>query len=313
MFGKQTILGAGGIIAVELAKSLKSYTSDIRLVSRTPKKVNETDELFSVDLLKAEQLERAIEGSSVAYITIGFPYSYKVWKESWPILMKNAINACQGHQCKLVFFDNIYMYDQDHLNGMTEDTPIKPASKKGEIRADIANMLKKEVEAGNVTALIARCADYYGPAITRNSVLNETVVKNLYQNKTANWLCSLDFQHSFTYTPDAGKATALLGITDDAYGEVWHLPTAHNPPTGKRWIEMIARELKVEPKSRVASRWMIKLMGLFTPELKETYEMMYQYDRHYVFDSSKFERRFGMRPTSYEEGIKEMISKDYGV
>ena len=44
----QTILGSGGAIGISLAKELMNYTNQIRLVSRNPKKVNETDELCRV-------------------------------------------------------------------------------------------------------------------------------------------------------------------------------------------------------------------------------------------------------------------------
>jgi short-subunit dehydrogenase len=41
----QTILGASGQIARELARELKrNYTDDLRLVSRHPQKVNDSDE-----------------------------------------------------------------------------------------------------------------------------------------------------------------------------------------------------------------------------------------------------------------------------
>ena len=40
-------------------------------------------------------------------------------------------------------------------------------------------------------------------------------------------------------------------------------------------------------------------------------EMMYQYDRDYIFDSSKFVEKFNFQPTSYLEGIKEIVAKDY--
>ena len=50
----QTILGSGGAIGIESAKALKEFTSEIRLVSRNPIKVNTADELMSVDLLNAE-------------------------------------------------------------------------------------------------------------------------------------------------------------------------------------------------------------------------------------------------------------------
>lgn len=307
----QTILGSGGAIGTELAKALTQYTSNIRLVSRNPEKVNATDELVSADLLNPAAVQKAVKGSSIVYVTVGFPYSSKVWQESWPKFMENVINACKANNSKLVFFDNIYMYDKDHLNGMTEDTPINPPSKKGKIRAEIAQMIWNQIEAGELTALIARSADFYGPSIKQTSMLTEMVFKKLAPNQKANWLVSVDQRHSFAYTPDAGKATALLGNTDDAYNEVWHLPTASNPYTGKEWIETIAKEMGVSPRYQIAPRLLVRILGLFIPIMKEMVEMLYQYDRTYVFDSSKFEKRFNIVPTSYLEGIKNIIKIDH--
>jgi len=106
------------------------------------------------------------------------------------------------------------------------------------------------------------------------------------------WLGSVDYKHSFTYTPDAGKATALLGNATGAYNQAWHLPTAPNPFTGKEWIEIIASEMGVEPKFQVIQKFFVRVIGLFVPIMKETAEMMYQYEQDYVFDSSKFENKF---------------------
>lgn len=308
---KQTILGAGGAIGTELAKALNQYTAGIRLVSRKPSKVNPDDELRAADLLDLEETREAVEGSSVAYLTVGLPYRTKIWQEQWPQIMQNVIDACITHSCKLVFFDNIYMYDRDHLDGMDESTPVNPPSEKGKVRANIANMLMEKVEAGELTALIARCADYYGPSVKNTSILTETVFNNLAQEKSAFWFGSDTCRHSFTFTPDAGKATALLGNTDDAFNQVWHLPTAPAPPTGHEWVEMIANELGVEPKYRKLSKFVVRMMGLFMPIMRETVEMMYQYDRDYVFDSSKFEKHFDFEPTSYDEGIRKVVQIDY--
>lgn len=307
----QTILGSGGAIGVELAKSLKTFTNDIRLVSRNPKKVNPSDELMSADLLNSEVVRKAVQGSSVVYLTAGLQYNTKIWQQSWPKLIANVINACKEHNSKLVFFDNIYMYDPNHLNGMTEETPVNPSSKKGKVRAKIAKMIMDEVEQGKLTALIARSADFYGPSIKNTSALTEMVINPLSQGKKANWMGSVNFKHSFTYTPDAGKATALLGNTEDAYNQVWHLPTASNPLTGKEWIEAFAGEMGVKPKYQIASKFMVRIMGLFVPIMGEFVEMIYQYDRDYVFDSSKFEKRFDFKPTPYTEGIKTIVQTDY--
>lgn len=303
----QTILGSGGAIGIELAKSLKEFTNEIRLVSRNPEKVNETDELMSADLLNAEDVQKAVEGSSLVYVTVGFPYSAKVWAQNWPVFINNVIEACAMHTCKLVFFDNIYMYDPNYLNGMTEETPINPCSKKGKIRAEIAKKIMDAAREGKIKALIARSADFYGPKIQNTSMLTETVFKPLSNGKKANWMSSVNFKHSFTYTPDAGKATAILGNAEDAYNQVWHLPTAENPPTGKEWIEMIAKELGTKAKYQAAPKLIVRIMGLFVPIMAEMVEMMYQYDREYVFNSEKFEKRFNFKPTPYSDGIKEII------
>jgi nucleoside-diphosphate-sugar epimerase len=307
----QTILGSGGPIGVELAKALTYYTNEIRLVSRNPRKVNETDETMPADLTNVDEVKRAVQGSEIVYVTIGFQYNLKVWQENWPKFMWSVIDACKEFRSKLVFFDNIYMYDPKFLNGMTEETPVNPSSKKGKIRAQIAQMILDEVNAGELTALIARSADFYGPGIKNSSMLNETVIKPLSTGGKANWLGSANLKHSFTFTPDAGKATAILGNTADAYNQVWHLPTATNPLTGKEWVEAIATELGVKPKFQVAPKFMVRIIGLFVPIMKEIVEMMYQYDRNYVFDSSKFEKRFDFTPTSYQDGIKAVITADY--
>lgn len=307
----QTILGAGGAIGFELAKALKEYTDEIRLVSRRPQKVNDTDHLFPADLLNRKELENAVKGSEVVYLTVGFPYNYKDWQKKWPKLIKNLIEICEKENCKLVFFDNVYMYDKGHLDSMTENTPVNPSNKKGKVRATIAHLIMKKAKEGKLKALIARSADFYGPSIKETSLLTETVFNPLKKGKTANWLMSDEHKHSFTFTPDAGKATALLGNTENAYGQIWHLPTATQPMTGKEWIEKIASKLNVKPKYRTVSKLMVHFIGLFVPAMRESVEMLYQYNRDYVFDSSKFEKEFAVIPTTYEKGIELIVEADY--
>ncbi|AQG80310.1 NAD-dependent epimerase/dehydratase family protein [Spirosoma montaniterrae] len=302
----QTILGSGGTIGTELAKALPTYTDQVRLVSRKPKAVNPTDELVSADLSDAAQVDRAVAGSDIVYLTVGYDYKIDVWRAKWPVTMQNVIAACQKHGAKLVFFDNVYMYDCDYLNPMTEETPIRPTSRKGEVRAEIAGMLLNAIKAGTLTALIARSADFYGPNNDK-SVLVETVVKNLKKGKAANWFASLDHVHTFTYTPDAARATALLGNTPDAYGQVWHVPTHTSRLTGREWVNLFAKEMNVAPKASALPVWMIGVLGWFVPIMKEFKEMSYQYDRDYVFDSSKFATRFDLKPTEPLVGVRETV------
>jgi len=303
----QVILGAGGAIGKDLAKELKSYDDNVRLFGRNPQKVNEDDELVSGDLIHKQDVENAVKGASVAYLTAGIPYKALVWERQWPVIMKNVISACEKHKTKLVFFDNMYLYDKEKLSPMTEETEVNPPSRKGKVRAKIAKMLLDEVQTGKIDALIARAADFYGPEI-ENSAFNEAILNNLKSDKSANWFCSTKNKHNFTWTPDAAKATALLGNTESAYGQVWHLPTVQAFPIYK-WIEITAKSLGVKTKAVVAPAFLVRWMGVFNPLMREMKEMLYQYDRDYDFDSSKFETVFDLKPTPVEEAMK-ILSKN---
>ena len=307
----QTILGAGGVIGKELSHALNNMGKEVRLVSRTPQGVTGKEELVAANLLDAYQTADAIKNSEVVYLTAGMPYKITVWQKGWPVIMQNVIDACLDQQTRLVFFDNIYMYRGDDLSNITEETPVDPPSHKGKVRAQIAGMLLKASEEKGLNALIARCADFYGPSIASNSILAETIIKPLSKNQAANIMGKPDCRHSFTFTKDAAKATAILGNTDVSYGRVWHLPTAKNPPTWKEWVELVAAVLGVKPKFRTVGKRMLSLMGFFMPVMKELKEMNYQNDRDYVFNSDKFEKEFNYTPVSYEEGLKEIIRTNF--
>lgn len=303
-----TILGAGGAIGMDLAKELKKMNKNVRLVNRNPQKVSETDELFPADLLNKSQTAAALKGTDVAYLTAGLQYKTSVWKKDWPLLMENIIDACKQNASKLVFIDNIYLYDPDQLSHITEQTAVNPCSEKGKVRAEIVEKLLAAEQKGDLRSLIARAPDFYGPAI-RNSMLLEIVFKNLLKGKRANWFCSVDFKHSFIYTPDAAKATAILGNDAKAFGQTWHLPTASNPWTGKEWIENFAQALGTKASYSVISKTMTRILGVFIPVLKESYEMLYQFDRDYIFDSSKFNTAYNFQPTSWFSGISNVVAE----
>ncbi|MDX2287087.1 MAG: NAD-dependent epimerase/dehydratase family protein [Bacteroidia bacterium] len=299
----QTILGANGVISKNLAQALAGHTSQIRLVSRSPRAVNRGDELFAADLTDAAQTSAAVAGSEIAYLTVGLPYKTAVWQAQWPVVMRNVIDACKQHQVKLVFFDNVYLYGP--VSGpMTEETPIRPSSRKGAVRAQIAQMLLDEMRQGNIQALIARAADFYGPD-TPLSFVTSTVFVPFSQGKGAMWFVNDQVRHSFTYTPDAGKATALLGNTPSAYGQSWHLPGAPGPLTGREFIAQAAEAFGVPARHQTLAKWMIRMAGLFDPIVRESVEMLYQSEAEYLFDSSKFGRAFpDFQVTSYAAGIR---------
>lgn len=297
-----TILGAGGAIGTELARELAQSGQKVRLVGRNPTLVPGATEIVVADISNLDQTIRAVSGSTVVYLLVGLKYDVKVWGELWPRIMRNSIEACKRAKAKLIFFDNLYMYGKV-VGGMTEETPFNPCSKKGTIRAQIACELLDEIRAGNLTAMIARSADFYGPN-ARTSVANMLVFDKFAKGSKAMWLVDASLPHSYTYTPDAAKSLAMLANEESAWNQTWHVPTASNPPTGKEFVRMAAYEFGIEPRYQVLSRLLIKLAGWFDSDIRESYEMLYQSDSAYIFDSAKFSKAFSFEPTSYAEGIR---------
>ena len=304
----QTILGAGGDVARLLATELKQYTAQIRLVSRHPEKVNEDDELLALDLLKKEDVFNAIKGSEVVYLTVGLKYDHTIWQAQWPVIIQHVVAGCLEHNCKLVFFDNVYMYDKNAIPNMTEDSPVNPPSKKGKVRAQNVALINEAIHDHGLKAVIVRSADFYGP-LSKNGILNTLVLDNVMKDKNANWQADVDRIHSFTYLPDAAKATALLGNTDSAYGQVWHLPTSAERLTGRQLITIATGVMEMKNSYMILSPYMLKFLGIFNRTIKELVEMQYQNTQDYFFNSNKFCSTFSFTPTSYESGIREVLAQ----
>lgn len=297
----QTILGAGGTIGRELCKHLPQYTSRVRQVGRNPKAQNPGDEWVVASLLDADQTDRAVAGSQIVYLLVGLEYKTSVWREQWPIVMNNTIRACQKHGARLVFFDNVYSYGL--VQGkMTESTPFNPCSKKGEVRAKIATQLLEETKKGNIQSMIVRAADFYGPQAAL-SMTHATVTQNLWKGKAPQWIGDPKKIHTFTYAPDAGKCVARLGNSEASYGQTWHALTSPQAITGEHYVRLACQAAGRPYKIQALPRLGVKALGLFIPVLREFGEMMYQFDRDYIFDSSKYAAAFSDQATDYATGI----------
>jgi nucleoside-diphosphate-sugar epimerase len=301
---KHTILGAGGSIGNALAYQLLKNEENVRLVSRSNYLINGA-ESFKADLTSWEETLKSVEGSDIVYLCAGLPYDSKIWSELWPKIMQNTIDACKSAKARLIFFDNVYMYGRV-AGKMTESIPYNPCSRKGEIRAKIATLLEDQIKAKNLNAIIARAADLYGPYATKTSLPYILAIDNLMNGKRARWMIDAYKLHSFTYTIDSAKGMILLSDCKECYNQTWHLPT-YNPIDGETFIRIVAKDLGIESDYIVLNKWLIRITGLFDKTVSESYEMLYQNEFNYFFDSSKFNEFFTYKPKSYYDGIRETI------
>ncbi|EQC57448.1 NAD-dependent epimerase/dehydratase family protein [Lactococcus cremoris] len=304
----QTILGSNGQIGHELAKELyKNYTKEIRLVSRKPQKIHDSDELVSADLLDFNETNNAISGSDIVYFTVGLPMDSEMWMKQFSKILDNVIEACKIHRSKLVFFDNTYMYPKTSAIQF-ENTIFSPSGKKSLVRAQLADKIIKEMEANELKAVVCRAPEFYGPEKTQ-SITNTMIFSNIKAKQKLKIPISDSTLRTLIWTPDASRAMALIGNTDDAYGQTWHLPCDRSL-TYKEMIN-IADKIENEKLSySIIKLWKFKVGSLFNKNAKELLELLPRYEVDNLFNSDKFKKRFPSFPvTSFESGIKQILVK----
>ncbi|WP_054884446.1 SDR family oxidoreductase [Pseudomonas sp. NBRC 111130] len=305
----QTVLGATGQIAIELARELnRTFTEDIRLVSRNPRKVSDSDTLVAADLLDASQAAKAVKGSSIVYFTAGLPPDTQLWETQFPVMLRNALDAARASDASFVYFDNTYMYPQDD-RVLTESTPFEPVGRKGQVRAQMASMVLQEMERGDIPVVIGRAPEFYGPGKTQ-SITNTLVIDNLKAGKTPRVPVRDDTRRTLIWTPDASRALAALGNTTDAYGQTWHLPCDDERLTYKQFVTLAAQIFGKDVTYKVLGKLTLTAVGLISKQVRELRELLPRYEHDNLFDSSKYKQRFpDFKVTTYRQGLTQILDE----
>lgn len=298
----QTILGANGQIAIELARELNRQGSGLRLVSRNPRAVNASDELKRADLLDAAQTAEAVTGSETVYFTAGLPADAALWEAQFPTMLRNALDAARAAGAAFAYFDNTYMYPQDD-RVQTEDTAFAPVGRKGRVRAAMAEMVLDEMARGDIPVLIARAPEFYGPGRTQ-SFTNTLVLDRLLAGEKARVPVRDDRVRSLIWTPDASRGLATLGTTPDAFGQTWHLPVHPDRLTYRQLVALAGEEFGTGADYTVVPKWMLSAAGLLSAQAREIRELLPRYAHDNRFDSTKFTTRFpDFAITGHREGL----------
>jgi nucleoside-diphosphate-sugar epimerase len=293
--------GAGGALVSELA----GRGHRVRAVSRKPAPdLPEGVEPLAADAADPAQTRTACQGATVVYHCVQPPYER--WAAEFPTLTQSIAEAAAGAGARLVYADNPYAYGPVH-GPITEDLPALATTKKGRVRTLMAQRLLAAHRAGTLQVAIGRSSDYYGPG-GANSVVGDILFGAAAKGDRARWMGRMDVPHSLNYLQDVARALATLGARPEAPGEVWHLPAAE-PLTGRGFVELIAAALGRPVKVTATSRLALRMAGVFDPRARETTEMLYQWQRPFVLDASKFQRAFGpFQPTPHHQAVATTVA-----
>jgi len=305
MDGKPHVIFGTGPVGCWTARLLVDRGLAVRAVNRSgrrPELMSAEVEVVAADASDAGQAVTAAAGAGVVYQAMN--PAYDKWEELFPGLQAGALAAARAAGARYVSIENLYMYDSSVV--MTEDSPQRPVSKKGELRRRMADEVAAAHARGDVPATQLRSADYYGPGVT-GSAAGDLVVGRLLAGKKAQVGGSATQPHSYAYIEDVGRAAAELGIRDEAPGRVWFAPHAPAVTQGDM-VAAICRDLGRPPALSVVSPTMMRLVGLFSAGARETVEMLYEFTQPFVVDSSRITGEFGLAATPVDDGVQRTVA-----
>lgn len=298
------VLGAAGGTGAAVVDELLRRDLPVRAITRGAATPPDGAEHVRADLADADAAREAIAGAGVVYHAVNPPYHR--WVEEFPELNRSIAAATASAGARLVFADNLYM-DGPGAGVMTEQTPVRATDKKGRLRASLAANLLALHEAGTLEVTIGRSPDYFGPGGV-NSALGATLFGPAIGGTSARWLGSLDAPHSVVYLPDLARGLVTLGLGEAATGRVWHLPT-NGTPTGREFIAALATAADRPVKGSATPRWLLRLIGLARPDVREIADITYQWQAPFESSAAAFEETFGPQTmTPLPEAIAQTLA-----
>ena len=303
---EHVVLGTGPI-GRAVAEELLRQSKRVRMVNRSGgmAEAPQGAEVVAADVRDAQAVREVSKGAQVVYQSA--QPAYTRWLQEFPPLQQAILEGLTGGSAKLVIVDNLYMYGPTHGAAMTEDTPCRAVSRKGQVRGQMAQAALAAHRAGKVRVALARGSDYFGPWGV-SSAMGERAIYPLLEGKAAQMVGRLDVPHSFTFVGDFARALVILGERQDADGQAWHVPNDNPCVTQGEMVKMFAEAAGVKPKMSSMGRTMLWIGGLFIPEARESLEMMYEFEEPFEVDSGRFERTFGMKATPLREAAEATVA-----
>lgn len=297
-FARPVILGAGPVGAA-IADSLTSRGRRPIVVTRSGSAVPGAD-VLRADLADPVDARRALADATVVFTTV--QPEYHRWAEEFPALQTSIVEACIQAGVPLMVVENLYAYGGLAAGeAMTESSPMSPVSKKGAVRLAMWQELKAASDAGRLDMAVVRASDFFGPGVEA-SVFGDRFFGPLAKSKPASTVGSVDVLHSITFVPDIAEAIVRLAEDKTAWGRAWHAPSA--PAVTQNEIAKIAAAAVGHAgRAKAAPMLVLRLLGLFVPPVRETIEMLYEFEHDFVVDSSAFTEHFGMEATPLDEAL----------
>jgi len=302
---RSVVFGAGQV-GLPLAQLLSTRGQEVKLVSRSGGASVPGIEAVRGDAMNGEFCTETVRGASAVYHCMNPKYETAAWEAMLPRIQENLVAAAGRAQARLVVLDNVYMLGRPGGKPLTEDTPLNPCSRKGEIRARLADALLAAHRRGDVQAVTGRASDFFGPGGLQ-TMFEARFWKGVLAGKNAPVIVNPDTLHTYHYIPDVAAGLAALGAAEsDVTGRAWMLPCERAVTTRELAARFAAQAGHTSDVQRMP-RWLFKTLTLVVPIFREFDEMLYQWEEPFVIDDQRFRERLAIAATPLDASVRATV------
>lgn len=305
------VLGANGRLGSAVVRAAAAREHRVLAVTRTgttSRELAHTVEPRAANALDADALARAVEGAAVVVNALNPVYTD--WHDKVVPIARSVLHACETSGAHHLFAGNVYALGEGMPARILPDTPDRPTSRKGAIRAEIEALFREAAESGRVPTTVLRAGDFFGgnvPGSWFDLVVAQKIAKGI-----ATYPGPRDVPHAWAYLPDL--SCTFVDLAERHAGlPAWSVfGFAGHTVTGDALHAALERVVG-RPLKRRGMPWpMIRLMGLAAPTMREIAEMAYLWRVPHAIDGTALDAAIGASEqtdldTALHENLAAMI------
>jgi nucleoside-diphosphate-sugar epimerase len=297
-FERVAIVGASGPTGGQLAQELDSRGVRVRAISRDVVKLRRRlegteAEIVQGDARQADSIGPAVDGCDLVVNAVGLPAAAM----SGHLEVAHSLAGLSARSgARLLHISSFWSYFPIQRQPVDESHPRKGGPELARFRRDAEDILQ------NSGAAVVQLPDFYGPGVGASTVqraLREAVSKGAFS-----WVGHTDVPRDAIFVPDAMRVTVDLSLRDEAYGERWLVPGA-GPITAEELAERAEQILGRTVRARGGPLWVLRLVSLFSAELRSFIPLAPHYAQPIRYDGTKLDRLLGdTARTPHEEALR---------
>lgn len=300
-FQTAAVIGATGPTGRQLTRELVGRGVEVRVISRNAGNLEQAFAGLGVkqtvaDAVDSEAVRRAIDGCEVAFDCIGLPAERMSLHPTTARAITDAA-AAVGSRCFQV--SSFWSYLPATSMPINSGSPRTGGNFYIQMRREA-----EDIVLGGGGAVL-HLPDFFGPEVHTSSLQN--MLEEAARGDTVNCVGSSETDRDYVYVPDAMNVAADLAQKPEAYGERWVLGGS-GALSAQRAMEIAGGHLGRGVKVRSAPPWMLRIISLFSADLKAFMPMVPHYAQPISFDEGRLAELIGpIEHTVYADAIPKTL------